>query len=217
MLTVAKRPTPGQTKTRLTPYLAPGQAAALYECFLRDTIELIRQIPDIQPVIAYLPAFEKPYFSRLAPEFELILQEGSNLGTRLNNALNHYLSLGHERAVIMNSDSPTLPVEYLLAAFRALKEEADVTIGPCEDGGYYLIGLKRPAPRLFREVRMSTCNVVKDTLALVAEEGLTFKMLPTWYDVDDADALLRLKTELNVLPPEIASHTRALITSMPID
>ena len=66
-----------------------------------------------------------------------------------------------------------------------MEGEPDVVLGPCEDGGYYLIGLKQPAPRLLREVRMSTDRVFADTLALAAEEGLQVEVLPEWYDVDD--------------------------------
>lgn len=208
LLVVAKRPAPGQTKTRLSPPLLPNQAAALYECFLRDTLELMRQTPNVQPVIAYLPSSEEAYFAELAPDFELILQDGPDLGVRLDNALTHYLHSGYKRAVIMDSDSPTLPAHYLTTAFEAL-EKADVVLGPCDDGGYYLIGLNRPAPHLLREVQMSTPRVVADTLALAAEEALRVELLPTWYDVDDAASLARLTAELTQAPLATAHHTRA--------
>jgi rSAM/selenodomain-associated transferase 1 len=212
LLVVAKRPAPGQTKTRLSPPLLPDQAAALYECFLRDTLDLMRQVPRAQPVIAYLPPAEKAYFARLAPDFDLILQEGADLGARLDHALSHCLQRGYQRAVIMDSDSPTLPVTCLVAAFEAL-DEADVVLGPCDDGGYYLIGLKHPAPRLLREVQMSTSRVVADTLALAAEEGLRVKLLPVWYDIDDVAALNRLAAELNGASNGLARHTRSFFAS----
>lgn len=223
LLVVAKRPAPGQTKTRLVPPLSPEHAAALYECFLRDTLDLMRQVPDVRPVVTYLPAEAQAYFVELAPDFEQIEQEGLDLGARLDNALTHYLHLGYQRVVIMNSDGPTLPVAYLTAAFETLANEVDVVLGPCDDGGYYLIGLKRPAPRLLREVRMSTPNVVADTLSLAAEEGLRVKLLPVWYDVDDATSLGRLAVELTSTPPGFARYTRAfleqhqeLIASIPV-
>ncbi len=193
LLVVAKRPAAGQTKTRLTPPLSPEQAAALYECLLRDTLDLIRRVPDVQPAIAFLPEDAEGYFAALAPDFELFPQEGPDLGARLDNALSHTLSRGYERVAIMNSDGPTLPVASLTAAFEALGNGADVVLGPADDGGYYLIGLKRPAPRLLREVRMSTPTVLADTLALAAEEGLRVALLPIWYDVDDVASLERLR------------------------
>jgi rSAM/selenodomain-associated transferase 1 len=211
LLVVAKCPAPGQTKTRLIPPLSSEQAAALYECFLRDTLDLVRQIPDVQPVVAYLPAEAETYFADLAPDFEHILQRGSDLGARLDNALTCYLRRGYQQVVIMNSDGPTLPASCLTAAFQTLAGETDVVLGPCDDGGYYLIGVKRPAPRLLRQVRMSTPSVTTDTLNLAAEEGLRVKLLPIWYDVDDAASLARLAAELIEARPGVARHTRAFL------
>ena len=181
LLVVAKRPAPGRTKTRLTPPLSPVQAAALYECFLRDTLDLVRRLSGVAPAIAYLPAEERAYFEALAPDFELVLQEGADLGERLDSALTRLLMVGYQHVAIMNSDGPTLPLACLTGAFDALAGGADVVLGPCDDGGYYLIGLKQPAPRLLREVRMSTPDVLADTLVIAAEEGLTVELLPTWY------------------------------------
>jgi rSAM/selenodomain-associated transferase 1 len=220
LLVVAKRPAPGRTKTRLTPPLSPHTAAALYECFLQDTIELMRQVKVARPVLAYLPAEDKPYFNQLAPGFELLVQVGDDLGARLDNATTHYLERGCERVVIMDSDSPTLPVDYLVQAFQALDESTDIVLGPCDDGGYYLIGMKQPAPRLLREVRMSTPNVVDETLKLAREEGLHVQLLPAWYDVDNVEDLERLRTELTQIAAQsaqqitgkIASHTRRFLT-----
>jgi rSAM/selenodomain-associated transferase 1 len=215
LLVVAKRPASGRTKTRLTPPLSPQQAAALYECFLKDTLDLVRQTPDVQPVVAYLPAEAEPYFAEMAPDFEHVLQEGLDLGARLDNALTGYLSQGYARVAIMNSDGPTLPVACLEAAFDGLKGEADVVLGPCDDGGYYLIGVKRPVPRLLREVQMSTPTVTADTLALAQEEGLRVELLPVWYDVDDAKSLVRLADELKATSPQVARHTRAFLGQHP--
>jgi uncharacterized protein len=213
LLVVAKRPAAGQTKTRLTPPLSPEQAAALYECLLRDTLDLIRRVPDVQPAIAFLPEDAESYFAALAPDFELLQQEGADLGVRLDNALSHTLARGYERVAIMNSDGPTLPVSSLTSAFEELGNGADVVLGPADDGGYYLIGLKRPAPRLLRDVRMSTTTVLADTLALAAEEKLVVSLLSAWYDVDDVASLARLQAELATAPVEIAPWTRAFLWS----
>jgi rSAM/selenodomain-associated transferase 1 len=210
LLVVAKRPAPGHTKTRLSPPLSPQQAADLYECFLKDTLAIMRRVPDVQPVIAYLPRGEEDYFTGLAPDFDLLPQQGSDLGSRLDNALTHYLELGYSGVAVMDSDGPTLPPRCLELAFERL-ETADVVLGPCDDGGYYLIGLKKPAPRLLREVRMSTPRVAADTLALAQEMGLRVALLPAWYDVDDARSLRRLLSELEQGPPDLAPHTRRLV------
>jgi rSAM/selenodomain-associated transferase 1 len=211
LIVIAKRPSPGDTKTRLSPPLTPRQASELYECFLLDTLDVVRQVPDIQPAIAYLPARERPYFASLAPDFELILQEGADLGSRLDHALTAYLQRGYRRVAIMDSDSPTLPAACLVETFDTLANGANLAIGPCEDGGYYLIGVTQPEPRLLREVKMSTSHVTADTLALAAEEGRQVALTPSWYDVDDSASLARLLQELKHAPQTIARRTRAYL------
>jgi hypothetical protein len=210
---VAKQPAPGQTKTRLTPPLTGEQAAALYDCFLRDTLDLIREarhhLP-LTPIIAYLPAGSEAYFHALAPDFDLLLQQGSDLSERLNHATTHCLTNGYDQAVIMDSDSPTLPVSRLVESFETL-DRADISLGPCDDGGYYLIGLKQPAPPLFLNVTMSTERVTADTLAQAEQSGLRVALLPGCYDIDYASDLKRLMDELPHLPDTAASHTRAFL------
>jgi uncharacterized protein len=209
LIVVAKRPAPGKTKTRLSPPLTPELASALYECFLFDTLDQMRQVEYTKRVIAYLD--ERDYFKRIAPDFELIPQEGHDLGERLDHALTSYLSCGYQRAVIMDSDSPTLPADYLSQAFDVLDSGADVVLGPCDDGGYYLIGIKKPSPRLLREVHMSTPRVAAETIALAKDEGLNLISLPTWYDVDDVASLSRLRQEIEALDPSVAVHTRQFL------
>lgn len=214
LITVAKQPVPGQTKTRLAPPLSFKQAAALYEAFLCDTLDLMRAVPDVRRVVAYLPLDAHDYFAELAPDFELQPQIGDDLGARLDHALTHYLSRGDERVVIMNSDGPTLPIEYLRQAFELLMDPDDAVLGPSDDGGYYLIGLRKPAPRLLREVRMSTAQVLADTMHLAHEENLRVALLPPWYDVDNRSSLERLLAEVRASALTVAPHTRAALDNM---
>ncbi|MEI7769485.1 MAG: TIGR04282 family arsenosugar biosynthesis glycosyltransferase [Chloroflexales bacterium] len=211
LLVVARAPIAGQTKTRLCPPLDGATAAALYTCFLRDTLALMDQVPDVRRTIGYLPEDATGYFRDLAPHMALAPQRGADLGERLDSLLCDALAGGAAQAVVMDSDSPTLPAVYLRQSFAELAAGADVVIGPCEDGGYYLIGLRRPQPRLLREVRMSTPDVLRDTLAIAAELGLRAALLPTWYDVDTATELARLREELRAAPPDVAAHTRQFL------
>ena len=207
LLVIAKRPAVGQTKTRLTPPLSGQEAAALYEHFLQDTLELARSIAGVTRFINYWPPEQAGYFKTLAPDFELLPQAGDGLAARLDSALTRCLTGGFDQAVIMSSDSPTLPPAYLAAAFEQLNR-AEVVLGPCEDGGYYLIGLTRPQPQLFREVTMSTPTVTRDTLAVAARNGLTSAQLPAWYDVDSSADFTRLVADLGRLPARVARSTR---------
>jgi hypothetical protein len=211
---VAKRPANGHTKTRLCPPLDGETAARLYEGFLADTIELIRQASGVERAIAFLPIEAEAYFRRLAPDFGLTPQQGDDLGARLDNLLAMALAAGARQAVVVDSDSPTLPVSYLADAFAALDAGADVVLGPTEDGGYYLIGLARPQPRLLREIPMSTPTVLQDTLALAHTLGLTTALLPPWYDIDTVADLLRLQDHLAVLDESVAPHTRRCLATL---
>jgi hypothetical protein len=208
LIVVAKEPVPGQTKTRLCPPLTPEQAVELYRCFLLDTLDMMRRVDAVGLVVAYTPASAKDYFRQVAgSEFALIPQVGDSLGQRLDHALTQCLSAGYDEVAVMNSDGPTLPMAHLQQAFELLDDpHVDVVLGPSDDGGYYLIGTKRPVPRLLREVQMSTPHVLRDTLALAEEEGLHVALLPPWYDVDDLPSFLRLRAEV-MERPDAAPHT----------
>jgi rSAM/selenodomain-associated transferase 1 len=212
LLVVAKQPTPGQTKTRLCPPLSYVQAADLYECFLRDTLELMRQVAGVQRKIGFLPEDAQGYFQQLAPDMELACQRGVSLGERLDYLLTDALASGARRVVVMDSDSPTLPPEFISRAFDRLTD-ADVVMGPTRDGGYYLIGMKEPQSHLLRQVQMSTPHVLADTLALAESTRLAVSLLPAWYDVDTIDDLYQLDSEIATLNKNgIATATRDWLT-----
>ncbi len=172
---VAKRPAPGQTKTRLCPPLDGTAAATLYACFLQDTLSLMRQVPDVCRTLAYAPPEELAYFRALAPDFALVPQRGADLGERLDNLLTGLLQEagmpGPSQAVVMDSDSPTLPPNYVADAFLALNQGADVVLGPCDDGGYYLVGMRRHTPALFRGIPWSTPAVTARTIRRAGQLG----------------------------------------------
>ena len=215
LLIMAKRPEPGRTKTRLSPPLSAEEASELYESFLLDVLDLARTVPDVEPIVACTPPDSLDYFRQLAPDLALLPQLGDNLGERLDAVLTASLAQGYERVAAINSDSPNLPAGYIARAFDLLRDEAlDVVLGPCDDGGYYLIGLKAPHPRLVRDVQMSTPHVLRDTLAVARREGLTTKLLPVWYDIDAFSDLQRLQTDLDAAPRQVARHTRRFMEGL---
>jgi rSAM/selenodomain-associated transferase 1 len=196
LIVVVKEPVPGFTKTRLCPPLAHHAAAELYRCLMLDTFSLMTRLDVADHTVAYTPPSARSYFETLVPNgFRLVPQSGANLGARLDNALAHHLGLGYRRAVIMNSDGPTLPLAYLEGAFSRLGT-ADITLGPGHDGGYYLIGMKRRYPDLFHGIAWSTEQVIPQTLAICRRLGLAVHQLPEWYDVDVAADLARLYRDL---------------------
>lgn len=210
LIVVAKEPVPGLTKTRLCPPFTPESAAEFYRCLMLDTLALMTRLDGVDHVIAYTPPSARAYFEDLAPEgFRLVEQEGADLGERLANALAHHFDLGYQRVVIMNSDGPTLPLTYLQEAFSGLAQ-ADITLGPGHDGGYYLIGMKKIHPELFQGIAWSTGEVIPQTLKICRRLGLRVHQLAEWYDVDVGADLARLHRDL-AREPEAARCTWAFL------
>jgi rSAM/selenodomain-associated transferase 1 len=211
---MAKRPAVGRTKTRLCPPLEPAEAAALYEAMLRDTIESIAQLDGVQLAVAVTPPEAIEDFRLMGPPDAVLLPvAGADIGDCLHQVLGRLLADGRPKAIAIDSDSPTLPVDCLRQAIDRL-DEADVVLGPCEDGGYYLIGLKRPQPELFRDIAWSAAQVTAQTLARIEALGLSVALLPAWYDVDVAVDLERLRGEMVSLPDGALRHTRRFLQSL---
>ena len=214
LIVFAREPIPGRTKTRLCPLLDNTCAAELYASFLRDVLDLARQITGVPTLVAYTPESDGAYFTRLAPDLMAIPQRGDSLGERMDHALADSLNDKATAVVLIGSDSPNLPVWHLYDAFERLERVADVVLGPTDDGGYYLIGLRSRQPRLLREVRMSTPTVLADTLALAYELGLRIEQLAPWYDVDTGADVRRLAGDLRGAPADIAPHTRKMLANL---
>jgi rSAM/selenodomain-associated transferase 1 len=206
---MAKAPVPGRSKTRLCPPLRAEQAAALSAAFLRDVTENIaaaaRAVP-ILGLVAYAPVGSMSLFDgNVADGTEFVLADGvsdirgeippdvTGFGRCLLHAIQAMLLRGFAAACVLNADSPTLPTKCLADAARALLTEGDrVVLGPAEDGGYYLLGVKAPHARLFADIAWSTDSVADATRARARELGLEIVELPVWYDVDDRISLARL-------------------------
>ena len=213
LVIMAKEPALGRTKTRLCPPLTPAQAAALYEALLRDTIHLAAALDGVQLAVALTPPEATARFERWSPPGTLLLPvDGANIGECLDRVLSSLLAAGHSGVMALNSDGPTLPAGYLQQA-RARLDQADVVLGPGEDGGYYLIGLREPRPELFDHIDWSTAQVLPQTLARAESLGLRVALLPSWYDVDTAPDLDRLRAEVASLPPDTVPHTRRFLDS----
>src|SRR6266436_2808530 len=200
---MAKVPFAGAVKTRLTPPLSPEEAATLSTCFLRDMTTNVLGLngSGTEAVVLYTPADAEAFLHGLLPDgFKLVAQRGETLGERLINAATDLLSTGFESVCLINSDSPTLPGQILKTAASLLAQDRDqVVLGPSEDGGYYLVGLKHPHQELFERITWSTAHVFAHTIERAADINLPVELLPTWYDVDDAATLRLLCEELSLL------------------
>jgi len=211
---MAKAPRPGTVKTRLCPPLLATEAAALYRCFLLDKIAAVGGLVDTRPVIAYTPDDARPEFDVLAPGFAFVAQDGPDLGARLHATLAGLLAAGHAGAIAVDSDTPTLPSGFLQQAVDCLSRPGpDVVLGPTEDGGYYLIGIRAPHRELFETMPWSTSDVLEITRRRADAAGLRALCLPSWFDVDTPDDLERLRAMLATANDTTASETRRFLTN----
>ena len=192
LVIVAKAPLPGTVKTRLLTRLTPREATDLYSCFIRDRVREFSRLKGMDLAIAYTPASEEPYFARfLTNGFKLFAQQGRDLGERLHQVFTQNLGLGYEAVAIIDSDTPDLPRATVVQAFEWLSaESADAVFGPCKDGGYYLVGLRRPRSELFDDIPWSTPQVLSETLRKAETLGLNVRLLPEWNDLDTFEDLL---------------------------
>ena len=144
LICFTRPPAPGRTKTRLMPLLSGDACAALHTAFLRDIAAVCGRV-DADLYVAYAPEGDWGILRELFPAaLDLFPQDGEGLGERMHRALSRVLALGYDACVLIGSDLPELTEGHLAAAFAAL-EEADASLGPTEDGGYYLVGLKKPS------------------------------------------------------------------------
>jgi len=202
---MAKASAPGRAKTRLVPPLTFDEAAALNTAFLQDVADNVllaarHAAPHggIAGYAAYGPPGSESFFSRTLPgTIGLIGAWLPNFGDCLFHTIGQILARGHGSAVVLNSDSPTLPTALLVETAAVLARPGDrAVLGPSNDGGYYLLGLKVAHRRLFDDIAWSTERVAEQTLERAREIGLEVHRLPVWYDVDDVAGLRRLYAEL---------------------
>ncbi len=225
---MCKAPTAGTSKTRLSPPLSREEAAWLSRCFIADvavTVGSLAPAFDVRGFIVFTPPDGQGAFNGLAPEgFGILPQRGNDLSERCVNAIEDLLERGCAGACLLNADSPTLPLATLEAAVTTLRRPGDrVVLGPALDGGYYLVGVKRSVPELFRAIAWSTGRAMAETEARAFQLGLAVERLPAWYDIDDGIALTWLLRELlgDGIPPVVnglrgsaAPQTRAYLVAL---
>jgi uncharacterized protein len=220
---MTKAPRKGQVKTRLTPPLTPDEAATLNAYFLRDTASTLsaaamrerRLGRNVRGVAVYTPAGSEDAYADILPaDFEFVPQREGSFGERLCFAVEDLFKCGFDTVCLIDSDSPTVPASSFMQAVDILSSPGDrIVLGPTEDGGYYLIGLKKNHRELFERIDWSTERVFEQTVARAREIGVETKLLPSGYDVDNSTTLRQLCDELlsEDSPTEIAPTTRKFL------
>lgn len=218
---MCKTPASGQSKTRLSPPLRPEECAEISACFIADLATTIDELTadDVVGCAVYTPLGSEASLRALLPHgFTLTLQSNHAFGERLLQGIVDLLALGHDGAILVNSDSPTLPLSVLRDAVAAVRSGDCVVLSPAHDGGYTLIGLSKPHAQLFADIPWSTSAVYDLTLVRANEIALPVVNVPGWYDVDDAASLKMLEEELagtpmtfSQIPGACAPATRAFL------
>jgi hypothetical protein len=178
ILLFAKAPVPVRVKTRLAAGIGPQKAADLHRLFVNT---MLNRLPKFGEVELHLDTLTDDFPSQ---NVSVALQSAGNLGDRMLNALTPRLP-----ALLLGSDSPTVPDPHIAAMMEA---EADVTLAPTDDGGYWAIAARRTHPAMFARVRWSTADALADTAAACRAAGLTVSLGPSWFDVDEPKDLGRI-------------------------
>jgi rSAM/selenodomain-associated transferase 1 len=197
LLVFAKAPVAGEVKSRLAATIGQEQAAQIYSCMLQRTVMLVARA-DLAPAsLVVTPDTAHPLFPIMEERYglELLQQQGGDLGERMHNALEGALGKA-EYALLIGTDCPVLDEGYLEDALARLDGGADVVIGPAEDGGYTLIGMRCSEPLLFSDISWGGPEVMAATRERCSEAGLTLQELEQRYDIDTYDDLLRFVQEV---------------------
>ena len=184
----AKQPIPGRVKTRLTPPLSPEQACRVYQASLQESVVRLQE-SGFSLTLCY--AGEQKWFAAAFPGLPLVAQHGEGLGSRMTNAVQELFAAGGSPILLSGSDSPDLPAD-LVRQVVAKLVHTDVVTVPCRDGGYAIVGLRKPATELFEGIPWSTGQVLEATRRRCKELGLSYFETDAWDDLDEVDDLERL-------------------------
>jgi len=209
---MAKVPIAGTVKTRLQPFLSAEQCAELAKCFLDDTVSKVKSLPN-ELIIAYTPIEKRDVLLAILPNEQVFIeQKGVNLGDKMFHVFEFALSQNSDAVVMIGTDSPTFPAQFITQGFEMLSE-TDAVLGETTDGGFYLIGLRKLKKEIFETVEWSSPKTFEQTAKNVENLNLKLSLLPNWYDVDTPDDLKRLKKDLSK-NPNIAPKTFRFLESL---
>jgi uncharacterized protein len=207
ILVFVRAPEIGKVKTRLANVIGHDSALRLYMNFVTDELDMLRNL-FFDVIICFHPHSKRHSVENwLNHEFDFMAQHGNNLGQRMGHAFQEVFSLGYQQALLIGSDLPNLPSSTILDAFDHLTSY-DAVIGPCEDGGYYLIGFCDHTyyREIFMQIDWGTARVLEQTLLCLHKRHLNYHMLAGWRDIDDYKDLIWLKKTLDK-NPNTAKHT----------
>lgn len=185
LIIFAKAPVPGNVKTRLQPTISPEEAAKLQAFFIQQTLELVSSLKGVDVELRCIPDDAHPVFQQCARDFNVTLkqQKGRDLGERMANALQVALTK-YQQVIVIGTDCPELTADYLNEALSRLRQGKDAVIGPANDGGYVLLGLRRYSPLLFSDINWGSNQVFSETYEKLRRLGWEWDELNSLRDID---------------------------------
>jgi rSAM/selenodomain-associated transferase 1 len=184
LLVFVKHPEPGKVKTRLAEDLGAEKAAQIYSHMAKTIINNVSKSTEYKTLVFFDPPERKKDIEKwLSKNYELFPQEGKSLGERMETAFRKAFSLGAEKTVIIGTDCVEISKGIISQAFDSL-DEMDVVLGPAEDGGYYLLGMKKLIPEIFDDIGWSTSHVLDQTIDKIKKKGRKFGLLEILRDID---------------------------------
>jgi rSAM/selenodomain-associated transferase 1 len=197
---------PGSVKTRLVPPFTAEQAAEFHLAALADVVGIAGRAAARVELHVAGDDDDAGEYRALYPELEVFRQADGELGERMKQAFDDCFQRGFDDVLILGSDHPTLPIEFLAAAFAHLGD-ADLALGPSQDGGYYCVAVRRAswpaAAAVFHDIPWSGPDVLVRSLERARAAGLTVALAPEWYDVDRPEDLERVGRDA---PPASAAR-----------
>ncbi|MBC8413774.1 TIGR04282 family arsenosugar biosynthesis glycosyltransferase [bacterium] len=191
LITFVKAPIDGLVKTRLQADLPKGRAVNIYKSFIKDSASQCLQLKGVSRLLGCAPDSSHPFLKNIAKtyDFEMFDQRGRTLGDKIVNAFEDHFKKNYEAVVLIGSDSPTIPLEYIKLAYKELKEH-EFVVGPCCDGGIYMIAARGEInSRIFSNIPWDSSDVLNLVMEKLYRYKINFSLLPFWYDIDNIDDL----------------------------
>ncbi len=196
-----RTPEKGKVKTRLMKDLGRDRTLKTYKSFVADTMKVCDGLKIADKFLGCFPITEDAFLNGVSRKHRFkgeFAQEGRTLGDKFINTFKDKFAEGYKKVIIIGSDSPTIPVEYIKQAFAEL-DSKDFVLGPCTDGGYYLVGAKKLFENVFKNIPWDSSEVLNKTLDKLIAGKVKFSLLPFWYDVDNIDDLNFYKRHIKYL------------------
>ncbi|MDO8283210.1 MAG: TIGR04282 family arsenosugar biosynthesis glycosyltransferase [Thermodesulfovibrionia bacterium] len=196
-----RTPEAGKVKTRLMKDLGSDKTLKAYKSFVADTMKVCDGLKEADKFLGCFPTNEDAFLKNLSRKHKFkgeFNQRGKDLGEKFINAFSDKFKEGYDKVIVIGSDSPTIPVDFIKQAFDEL-DKKDFVLGPCTDGGYYLVGMKKLFSNVFKRIPWDSSDVLNKTLDKLYSGRVKFSLLPFWYDVDNIDDLNFYKRHVKYL------------------